>query len=140
MFSILRQIKLISHSFHNFSFCQVGAQVEAKHPDKAQFFEATISKIQDCSQYTVGKLVSYVLLNYYSQLIFLFHSTVFDDGDITTLRRTALCLKSGRHFAESETLDQLPLTHPEHFGTPVLGGRRGGRRRYVLKTLIQSLE
>ena len=45
------------------------------------------------------------------------------------MRRTALCLKSGRHFAESETLDQLPLTHPEHFGTPVLGGRRGGRRR-----------
>ena len=55
--------------------------------------------------------------------------SVFDDGDITTLRRTSLCLKSGRHFAESETLDQLPLTHPEHFGTPVLGGRRGGRRR-----------
>lgn len=59
---------------------------------------------------------------------------VFDDGDITTLRRTALCLKSGRHFAESETLDQLPLTHPEHFGTPVLGGRRGGRRRFVVPT------
>jgi len=55
--------------------------------------------------------------------------SVFDDGDITTLRRTALCLKSGRHFAESETLDQLPLTHPEHFGTPVLGGRRGRRRQ-----------
>lgn len=86
---------------------RVGAQVEAKHPEKAQFVEAVINKIQDCSQYTV----------------------VFDDGDITTLRRTSLCLKSGRHFAESETLDQLPLTHPEHFGTPVLGGRRGGRRR-----------
>jgi len=85
---------------------RVGAQVEAKHPEKAQFLEGIISKIQDCSQYTV----------------------VFDDGDITTLRRTALCLKSGRHFAESETLDQLPLTHPEHFGTPVLGGRRGRRR------------
>ena len=65
---------------------------------------------------------------------------MFDDGDITTLRRTALCLKSGRHFAESETLDQLPLTHPEHFGTPVLGGRRGGRRRYVLQIPIKSLE
>lgn len=53
---------------------------------------------------------------------------MFDDGDITTLRRSALCLKSGRHFAESETLDQLPLTHPEHFGNPVVGGRRGRRR------------
>lgn len=86
---------------------RVGASVEAKHGDRKEFIEATITKIQDCSQYTV----------------------VFDDGDITTLRRTALCLKSGRHFAESETLDQLPLTHPEHFGNPVIGGRRGRRSR-----------
>jgi Ras-related protein Rab-1A len=57
--------------------------------------------------------------------------SVFDDGDITTLRRTALCLKSGRHFAESETLDQLPLTHPEHFGNPVIGGRKGRRNRQI---------
>ncbi|KAL6440112.1 hypothetical protein ACFW04_003019 [Cataglyphis niger] len=86
---------------------RVGASVEAKHVDRKEYVEATITKIQDCSQYTV----------------------VFDDGDITTLRRTALCLKSGRHFAESETLDQLPLTHPEHFGNPVIGGRRGRRSR-----------
>jgi hypothetical protein len=85
---------------------RVGANIEVKHPDKRDFVEATINKIIDCSQYTV----------------------VFDDGDITTLRRSALCLKSGRHFNESETLDQLPLTHPEHFGNPVIGGRRGGRR------------
>lgn len=80
--------------------------MEVKHPDKKELVEATVTKIQDTSQYTV----------------------VFDDGDITTLRRTALCLKSGRHFNESETLDQLPLTHPEHFGNPVVGGRRGRRR------------
>ncbi|XP_075223778.1 AT-rich interaction domain hat-trick isoform X3 [Lycorma delicatula] len=86
---------------------RAGVVVEAKHPEKKEYAEATITKIQDCSQYTV----------------------VFDDGDITTLRRTALCLKSGRHFAESETLDQLPLTHPEHFGNPVIGGRRGRRNR-----------
>ncbi|KAL5286484.1 ARID4B family protein [Megaselia abdita] len=85
---------------------RVGATVEVKHPDKKELVEATVTKIQDTSQYTV----------------------VFDDGDITTLRRTALCLKSGRHFNESETLDQLPLTHPEHFGNPVVGGRRGRRR------------
>ncbi|XP_071454152.1 microtubule-associated protein futsch-like [Hetaerina americana] len=83
-----------------------GSSVEAKHPEKKDFVEASITKIQDCSQYTV----------------------VFDDGDITTLRRSALCLKSGRHFAESETLDQLPLTHPEHFSNPVIGGSRRGRR------------
>ncbi|XP_063918566.1 AT-rich interactive domain-containing protein 4B-like isoform X2 [Zophobas morio] len=86
---------------------RVGHTVQAKHPEKKEFVEATIGKIQDCSQYTV----------------------VFDDGDITTLRRSALCLKSGRHFNESETLDQLPLTHPEHFGNPVVGGRRGRRNR-----------
>ncbi|RZC38979.1 AT-rich interactive domain-containing protein 4B, partial [Asbolus verrucosus] len=88
---------------------RVGHQVQALHPEKKEFVEATIGKIQDCSQYTV----------------------VFDDGDITTLRRSALCLKSGRHFNESETLDQLPLTHPEHFGNPVVGGRRGRRNRQL---------
>lgn len=83
---------------------RMGATVEVKHPERKEFVEATITKIQDCSQYTV----------------------VFDDGDITTLRRTALCLKSGRHFNEM-TLDELPLTNPEHFGNPVVGGRRGRR-------------
>ena len=34
---------------------RVGASVEAKHPEKKDFFEATITKIQDCSQYTVGE-------------------------------------------------------------------------------------
>jgi len=85
----------------------VGANVEARHPDKNLFIEATVNKIQDCSQYTV----------------------VFDDGDITTLKRSALVLKSGRHFNESETLDQLPLTHPEHFSNPVVAGRRNVRKR-----------
>lgn len=85
---------------------RVGATVEIKLPDRRDLVEATITKIQDSSLYTV----------------------VFDDGDITTLRRSALCLKSGRHFNESETLDQLPLTHPEHFGNPVIGGRGRGRR------------
>jgi hypothetical protein len=46
-------------SFKRFSLLsvnlKVGAQVEAKHPEKAQFLEAVINKIQDCSQYTVGK-------------------------------------------------------------------------------------
>lgn len=90
---------------------RAGNAVEVRLPDKrGEYVEATITKIQDCSQYTV----------------------VFDDGDITTLRRSALCLKSGRHFNESETLDQLPLTHPEHFGNPVIGGRRGRRSRHLV--------
>lgn len=78
------------------------------------------------------KAISYYVIKillhfFFTTILFL----VFDDGDITTLRRTALCLKSGRHFNESETLDQLPLTHPEHFGNPVVGGRRGRRSRQM---------
>lgn len=44
------------------------------------------------------------------------------------MKRTSLCLKSGRHFAASATLDQLPLTHPEHIGTPVGTSVVHGRR------------
>jgi RBB1NT (NUC162) domain/ARID/BRIGHT DNA binding domain len=77
---------------------RVGNVVEIKDPDKKENVEATITKIQDCSQYTV----------------------VFDDGDIATLRRSALCRQSGKHFNACDTLDQLPLTHPEHRG----GGKR----------------
>ena len=50
---------------------------------------------------------------------------VFDDGDERTLRRSSLCLKGEKHFNVSENLDNLPLTHPEHFGTPVLQHKRG---------------
>lgn len=34
-----------------------------------------------------------------------------------------------RHFAESDTLDHLPLTDPENFGTPVLNTKRKPKRR-----------
>ncbi|XP_067335798.1 AT-rich interactive domain-containing protein 4A isoform X3 [Channa argus] len=86
---------------------RVGSTVEVKTSEGLSS-EAIISKLTDASLYTV----------------------VFDDGDEKTLRRTSLCLKGERHFAESETLDQLPLTNPEHFGTPVIGKKsnRGGRR------------
>ncbi|XP_060868369.1 AT-rich interactive domain-containing protein 4B-like isoform X3 [Metopolophium dirhodum] len=91
---------------------KVGATVDVKCSDKKELVRATIQKIQDCSQYTV----------------------VFDDGDITCLKRTALCLKSGRHFAASATLDQLPLTHPEHIGvtpvrTTIVQGRRSRKHK-----------
>uniref|UniRef100_A0A8C5HW86 AT rich interactive domain 4A (RBP1-like) n=1 Tax=Gouania willdenowi TaxID=441366 RepID=A0A8C5HW86_GOUWI len=86
---------------------RVGSTVEVR-TNEGVSSEAVISKLTDASLYTV----------------------VFDDGDEKTLRRTSLCLKGERHFAESETLDQLPLTNPEHFGTPVIGKKsnRGGRR------------
>lgn len=34
---------------------RVGQLVQAKHPEKKDFVDATITKIQDCSQYTVGE-------------------------------------------------------------------------------------
>ncbi|KAM6171872.1 AT-rich interactive domain-containing protein 4A [Erethizon dorsatum] len=88
---------------------RVGALVETRTPD-GSFQEAVISKLTDASWYTV----------------------VFDDGDERTLRRTSLCLKGERHFAESETLDQLPLTNPEHFGTPVIAKKTNRGRRSSL--------
>ncbi|XP_056445930.1 AT-rich interactive domain-containing protein 4A [Gadus chalcogrammus] len=86
---------------------RIGSTVEVR-TNEGPSTQAVISKLTDASLYTV----------------------VFDDGDEKTLRRTSLCLKGERHFAESETLDQLPLTNPEHFGTPVIGKKsnRGGRR------------
>ncbi|XP_052428199.1 AT-rich interactive domain-containing protein 4B isoform X3 [Carassius gibelio] len=95
------------HDEHIRGLLKVGAVVEARNPDGV-YQEATINKLTDASLYTV----------------------VFNDGDEKTLRRSSLCLKGARHFAESETLDRLPLTNPEHFGSPVIGkkGNRGGRR------------
>ncbi|KAM3931155.1 AT-rich interactive domain-containing protein 4B [Leptodactylus fuscus] len=89
---------------------KIGAVVEIKNPD-GTYQEAVINKLTDASWYTV----------------------VFDDGDEKTLRRSSLCLKGERHFAESETLDQLPLTNPEHFGTPVIGKKtnRGRRSNHI---------
>ncbi|XP_029030967.1 AT-rich interactive domain-containing protein 4B isoform X2 [Betta splendens] len=96
---------------------KVGAVVEVKNQDGV-YQEATINKLTDASIYTV----------------------VFDDGDEKTLRRSSLCLKGARHFAESETLDRLPLTNPEHFGTPVIGkkGNRGRRSNPVQEEELSS--
>lgn len=88
-----------------------GAVVKARHPDSKETVEAVVKQILDHSRYTV----------------------IFNDGDIATLRRNALCMKSGKHYNASESLDNLPLTHPEHFGSPASvsgsGGNRGGGKR-----------
>ncbi|CAC5374102.1 AT-rich interactive domain-containing protein 4B [Mytilus coruscus] len=87
---------------------KIGEVVELKDPDSGQMVNGTIHKMTDSSMYTV----------------------VFNDGDERTLRRTQLCLKGEKHFIESETLDNLPLSHPEHFGTPVMHGKKSKRGRY----------
>ena len=81
------------------------AIAKIKHPDTGEVTEATVKQIQDQSRYTV----------------------IFNDGDIATLKRNALCMKSGKHFNASESLDNLPLTHPEHFSSPASVGGSGSR-------------
>lgn len=44
---------------------KIGAQVKASHPDKNQFVDAIVNKIQDCSQYTVGEFLCF----YFSVLL-----------------------------------------------------------------------
>ena len=36
---------------------KAGSTVKALHPTKGGYFDASISKIQDCSQYTVGECI-----------------------------------------------------------------------------------
>ncbi|VVC46042.1 Hypothetical protein CINCED_3A014876 [Cinara cedri] len=73
---------------------KVGATVEVKCTDKKELVGARIKKIQDCSQYTV----------------------VFNDGDVTCLKRTALYLKTKR---DSDTNSKLPLNKPENNCIPM---------------------
>lgn len=40
---------------------------------------------------------------------------MFNDGDERVLRRTAVCLKGGKHFAAEVNLDSLPLYNPDTF-------------------------
>jgi hypothetical protein len=75
---------------------KLGGKVVVKAKD-GTLSSGTITKLNDASVYTV----------------------VFDDGDERTLKRSSLVLKGGRHYHESETLDTLPLTNPENFGSPV---------------------
>ena len=87
---------------------QTNVVVKLKHPDNNEQVEATVKQIQDQSRYTV----------------------IFNDGDIATLKRNALCMKSGKHFNASESLDNLPLTHPEHFSSPASNAGAKQRRRH----------
>ncbi|XP_030854206.1 AT-rich interactive domain-containing protein 4A [Strongylocentrotus purpuratus] len=97
---------------------KIGAKVEAKITESSPYEDGTIMKLNDASLYTV----------------------VFDDGDEKTLRRTLLCLQGERHFHESETLDHLPLTDPENFGTPVMKDSSKMRRKRRMSNRSQKSE
>lgn len=60
-----------------FILFQPGASVEVKQPDKKEYIEGTIVKIQDLSQYTVGELnycTSDILVEFLFTLFALFCS------------------------------------------------------------------
>nr|XP_054758138.1 AT-rich interactive domain-containing protein 4B-like isoform X1 [Lytechinus pictus] len=97
---------------------KIGAKVEAKMTESSPYEDGTIMKLNDASLYTV----------------------VFDDGDEKTLRRTLLCLQGEKHFHESETLDHLPLTDPENFGTPVMKDTSKMRRKRRMSNRSQHEE
>lgn len=97
----------------------MGAVVEVKNQDGI-YQEATINKLTDASLYTVGKCVAgqdkcvrngwnecvyrrlFISSGLISHYLYFILFVVFDDGDEKTLRRSSLCLKGARHFAESE--------------------------------------
>ena len=47
------------------------------------------------------------------------YTVVFNDGDERTLKRSFIRFKGERHYLDSETLNNAPLTHPEHFYFPI---------------------
>ncbi|XP_066923848.1 AT-rich interactive domain-containing protein 4B-like [Clytia hemisphaerica] len=85
---------------------KLGSLVLVKQDD-GEKKPATIQKMNDHSYYTV----------------------VFDDGDERTLKRTNVVVMGERHFLEHENLDNLPLTDPENFLSPVVLSSEKRRKR-----------
>lgn len=52
----------------------MGATVDVKCSDKKEFLKATIQKIQDCSQYTVGMYFPITIFIYVFNFFFTFGS------------------------------------------------------------------
>nr|XP_021151851.1 AT-rich interactive domain-containing protein 4B [Columba livia] len=95
---------------------KVGTVVEVKNPD-GTYQEAVINKLTDASWYTVdnwdmGRIIHIYDLEHNLRQLFY------------------VCLWI---FSFQQTLDQLPLTNPEHFGTPVIGKKtnRGRRSNHI---------
>lgn len=74
-----------------------GNIIQAKLHCNDVFQKATVVQVIDKSQYHV----------------------VFDDGDVSQVRRSQIVVQGARHFPESDSLDCFPLFYPELFGAPV---------------------
>ncbi|OQV20699.1 putative AT-rich interactive domain-containing protein 4B [Hypsibius exemplaris] len=57
-----------------------------------------------------GDAVTVTVLHIYDASVYTVH---FNDGDVKTLKRSNIHLKSEKHFDQSISLDNLPLTQPE---------------------------
>lgn len=102
---------------------QVGSTVEVK-TNEGLSSEAVIGKLTDASLYTVGEWLplGHMTLGFKGQEVSVCLFSVFDDGDEKTLRRTSLCLKGERHFAESEVSPASPPPKPLSAGGAALTG------------------
>lgn len=66
--------------------------------------------VPDWNYSTKECLISHSRPDCSSLTVTLFLPAVFDDGDEKTLRRSSLCLKGARHFAESEVSHGPPCS------------------------------
>ncbi|KAL4154109.1 hypothetical protein QTP88_001942 [Uroleucon formosanum] len=124
-------------------FLTVGTEVSAKF--KGAFCKAKIKKISKsvkCKVQYSNRISAFITDDTVKGQLKFWFSAIFDDGDITCLKRTALCLKSRGYFADSATLDQLPQTHPEHndvtpIRTTLIQSRRSQTQK---KSMGESVE
>jgi hypothetical protein len=94
-----RHSNVISHDQIKTGQLCVGATVEVKMNEQQDPVEAIITKIQDCSRYTV----------------------IFDDGDIVTLGRSGLFLKTIIHSNENQPISdtRLRVRRRKHYSEDV---------------------
>ncbi|XP_030914619.1 AT-rich interactive domain-containing protein 4B [Geospiza fortis] len=135
---------------------KVGTVVEVKNPD-GTYQEAVINKLTDASWYTVvfddgdEEIVDHTknlrLHNYFAFVTYMMYfciSFIMRKSLLTKIASVkqvvwrityasfflciCICI-----FSFQQTLDQLPLTNPEHFGTPVIGKKtnRGRRSNHI---------
>ena len=80
---------------------RVDSEATVRHPTTEAVVQVVVLHAADSSTYMVD----------------------FNDGDEKKLKRSALLLKSGKHFDESISLDNLPLTQPEKMAASVSAGK-----------------
>ncbi|GAU89838.1 hypothetical protein RvY_02340 [Ramazzottius varieornatus] len=96
---------------------RVDGEVTVRHPTTEATLQVIVLQSTDFSTYVVD----------------------FNDGDEKKLKRNSLLLKSGKHFDQSISLDNLPLTQPEKMAASTSGAaedapskKRSGRNDSIV--------